>query len=207
MAGTIKNLIIMNLLYWLPTIHWPTHKTPSREGNKPTKTPRRFHQSRTKTTIAGMVIVTLAFTAHLCHGEKLSAQRCATLRSVTKASCSKPPSNQVVLHTPLFAMMVIKTARCWPHSRTHSHPKTFEDKQTTQKRPTSSDELQVQSWSLKRWANIHKEQAITKKGIATSSEVRYIPCQQHQDQIRKTACGHMSGTSYTSHLMAGNQRL
>ena len=22
MAGTIKNLIIMNLLYWLPTIHW-----------------------------------------------------------------------------------------------------------------------------------------------------------------------------------------
>ena len=139
MAGTIKNLIIMNLLYWLPTIHWPTHKTPSREGNKPTETPRRFHRSQTKTTIAGMVIVTLAFTAHLCHGEKLSAQRCATLRSVTKTSCSKPPSNQVVLHTPPFAMVVIKTARCWPHSRTQ-----------TQKRPTSSDELQIQRWSLKR---------------------------------------------------------
>jgi hypothetical protein len=43
------------------------------------------------------------------------------------------------------------------------------------RKKTSSDELQIQSWSLKRWANIHSEQAITKKGIATSSEVEADP--------------------------------
>ena len=69
---------------------------------KPTETPRRFHRSQTKTTITGMSIVTLAFTAQLCQGKKLSAQRFATLIPVTKAGCSKPPINQVVLHTPLF---------------------------------------------------------------------------------------------------------
>ena len=151
-------------------INWPTfktqsHDTPSWEGNKPTETtlsfhqsrtkttiagmkptetPRRFHQSQTKTTIPGMVIVTLALTAHLCHGEKLSAQRCATLISVTKTSYSEPQSNQVALHTPPFAMVVIKAAHCWPHSRTHTHTKTFEIQPTTQRRPTSSDGLQIQ---------------------------------------------------------------
>ena len=29
MAGIIKNLIILNLLYWLPMINWPTFKTQS----------------------------------------------------------------------------------------------------------------------------------------------------------------------------------
>ena len=143
MAGTIKNLI-MNLLYWLPTIHWPAHKTPNQEGHKSTKEPRRFHRSRTKTTTIGMVIVTLAFIVHLCHGEKSSDQRYATLRSVTKTALFKPSNNQVILHTPLFAMMAIKTARYWLHSRSHSHAKSFDDKPTTQKRTTSSDELQIQ---------------------------------------------------------------
>ena len=53
MAGSIKYLIIMNLLYWLPMINWPSfktqsHKTPSRESNKPTKVLQIFHQSRIK---------------------------------------------------------------------------------------------------------------------------------------------------------------
>jgi hypothetical protein len=117
----------------------------------------------------------LALIAHLCHGEKLSDQRYATLRSVTKASRFKPSSNQVVLHTHFFAMMAIKTARCWSHSRSHSHAKTFDDKPTTQKRTTSSDELQIQSWSIKRWANIHTKQATSKKGTATSSEFEAHP--------------------------------
>ncbi len=161
MAGTIRNLITMNLLYWLPTIHWPTHKTPSREGHKPTKEPRRFHRSRTKTATIGMVIVALALIAHLCHGEKLSDQRYATLRSVTTTRCSKSSSNQVVFRTPLFAMMAIKISRCWSHSCSRYHAKTFYDKPTTQKRSTSSDELHIQGGSLKYWTNIHTKQTIT----------------------------------------------
>jgi len=93
-------------------------------------------------------------------------------------------------------MMVIKTARCWPHSRTHTHAKTLKDKPTTQKRHTSNDELHIQSWSLKRWANIHTEQAITKKGIATSSEVDAHPV--------PTASGSNKNTSiwaYVRHII------
>jgi len=108
-----------------------------------------------------MVIVTLALIAHLCHGEKLSDQRYATLRSVTITSSSKSSNNQVVFHTPLFAMMAIKISRCWSHSCSRYHAKTFYDKTTTQKRSTSSDELHIQSGSLKCWTNIHTKQAIT----------------------------------------------
>ena len=47
MAGNIKNLI-MNLLCWLPKINWPSFKTPSQKGNKPTKALQIFHRSRIK---------------------------------------------------------------------------------------------------------------------------------------------------------------
>ena len=115
MAEIIKNLIILNLLYWLPMINWPTfktksHKTPSREGNRPAETPQSFHRSWIKTTSASMVTVTLALTAHICHGEKLSAQYCTTLRSVTKTSSFH--SNQVALRSPLFTMVDIKAEHC-----------------------------------------------------------------------------------------------
>ena len=151
----------MNLLHGLPTIRWPAHKTPSKDGHKPPKEPRQFHRSRIKTTTISMVIVTLTFIAHLCHGEELSDQRYATLRSVTKTTSFEPSSNQVILHSPPFAMMAIKTARGRSHSRPHSHAKTADDKPTTQKRTTPNDGLQIQSWSIKRWASIHTKQAIT----------------------------------------------
>jgi len=53
MAGTIKNLIILNLLYWISMINWPTfkthlHKTPIQEGTDPTKVPPSYHRSRIK---------------------------------------------------------------------------------------------------------------------------------------------------------------
>jgi hypothetical protein len=57
-------------------------------------------------------------------------------------------------------MMTIKTACGRSHYRSHSHAKTFDDKPTTQKRTTSSDGLQIQSWSIKRWANIHTKQTV-----------------------------------------------
>jgi hypothetical protein len=56
-------------------------------------------------------------------------------------------------------MMIIKTAPGRSHSRSHLHIKAFDDKPTIQKRTTSSDELQIQRWSIKQWANIHTKQS------------------------------------------------
>ena len=52
MAGIIKNLIIRNLLYWIPMTSLPTLKTPSCKGNKSTKVSRSYHQSWTKSSSA-----------------------------------------------------------------------------------------------------------------------------------------------------------
>ena len=89
--------------------NWPTFKTQSHEiprgRTKLTKAPRSYHRSQIKTASANMVTITLAFTAHICHREQLSTQRCPTLRSTTKTNSSKPHSKQVAFNSPLFMMV------------------------------------------------------------------------------------------------------
>jgi hypothetical protein len=146
-----------------PTFKSQSHETPSREGYKTTKVPQSFHRSWIKTTSASMVIITLALTAHICHGEKLSAQRCTTLKSATNTNYSKPYSKHVALHFPLFTMVDIKTAHCWLHPHTHTQTSTFENQPAAQRGPTSSDGLRIQNWILKRWANLHTGQELLRR--------------------------------------------
>ena len=47
---------------------------------------RSSHQNQVNTTTANMFIITLAFTAHCCHGEQSSTQLCTALKLVTKTN-------------------------------------------------------------------------------------------------------------------------
>jgi hypothetical protein len=47
---------------------------------------RSSHQSRINTTTANMFIITLAFTAHCCHGDQSNTQLCTTLKLATKTN-------------------------------------------------------------------------------------------------------------------------
>jgi hypothetical protein len=69
-----------------PTTQSP--ETPSEEciGHGCSTRLRSSHQSRIKTTSENMIIITLAFTAHCCHGEQLSTQLCTALKLITKTN-------------------------------------------------------------------------------------------------------------------------
>ena len=110
-----------------PTFKTQSHKTPKRKDNEQTKAPQSYHQSQIKTAIANMVTITLAFTAHMCHGEQLSNQCCPTLRSTAKTNSSKPHSKQVAFNSPLFMMVDTKTSHAYPYFHNHTQTKTFEN--------------------------------------------------------------------------------
>ena len=138
MAGTPNwASIILNLLSWLPMINWPasttqSHETPSGEGTGPAEVPRSYHQSRIKTTSANMVTITLAFTAHICNGERMSTQHCPTLRSNTKTNFSKPHNKQVAFNSAPFKVVYTKTGHRGQHkllreattTYAHTHTRT-----------------------------------------------------------------------------------
>ena len=105
---------------WLPMINWPTfttqsHETPSGEGTGPAKAPQSYHRSQIKNTSANMVTITLAFTAHISNGERMSTQHCQPWRSNTKTSFSKPHNEQVAFNSAPFKVVDSKTGHCGQH--------------------------------------------------------------------------------------------
>ena len=100
-----------------PTLTTQAPQTPSGEGIGQAKVPQCSHQNQIKTTSANMITITLAFTAHICHGEQLSTQCCPELRLTTKTNFLESHNKQVAFNSLLFMMVDTKTVHCWKLTR------------------------------------------------------------------------------------------